>query len=161
MTTTQVSQEDVDEGNSQRDREIGDDESDEEGPAQKPPNTLSEWRSAQTARFKSWVNQRAETIDQNEVKKAIESTDDEALSIRNLMAKQESTVIISDPREYQIELFEKAKVQNTIAVLDTGSGKTLIAVLLLRHVIDQELEDRSAGRAPRVSFFLVDWWDYV
>jgi ERCC4-related helicase len=25
-----------------------------------------------------------------------------------------------DPREYQIELFERAKTHNTIAVLDTG-----------------------------------------
>ena len=36
------------------------------------------------------------------------------------MSKQESNVIISDPREYQVELFEKAKKQNIIAVLDTG-----------------------------------------
>ena len=36
------------------------------------------------------------------------------------MAKQESNVIISDPREYQVELFERAKNQNVIAVLDTG-----------------------------------------
>ncbi len=36
------------------------------------------------------------------------------------MSKQESNVIITDPREYQIELFERAKNQNIIAVLDTG-----------------------------------------
>ena len=36
------------------------------------------------------------------------------------MEKQESQVIVNDPREYQMELFEKAKIQNTIAVLDTG-----------------------------------------
>ena len=36
------------------------------------------------------------------------------------MSKQESTVLINDARGYQIELFEKAKKQNTIAVLDTG-----------------------------------------
>lgn len=50
----------------------------------------------------------------------IEHADEEKLSIRSLMAKQESTVIITDPREYQLELFEKAKQQNIIAVLDTG-----------------------------------------
>lgn len=50
----------------------------------------------------------------------IENADEENLSIRSLMAKQESTVIITDPREYQLELFEKAKKQNIIAVLDTG-----------------------------------------
>lgn len=88
------------------------------------------------------------------------------------MSKQESNVIITDPREYQIELFEKAKNQNIIAVLDTGlclyvyeyvcvayvflgSGKTLIAVLLLRYIIDQEIERRSMGQEARISFFLV------
>lgn len=89
------------------------------------------------------------------------------------MAKQESNVIITDPREYQLELFEKAKQQNIIAVLDTGkydvwpysllatnigigSGKTLIAVLLLKHMIDKELEDRAVGKKRRISFFLVN-----
>lgn len=80
-----------------------------------------------------------------------------------------------DPREYQVELFERAKSQNTIAVLDTGtcipaqldvipffspncttgSGKTLIAVLLLKHIIQNELIDRANGKPPRISFFLV------
>ena len=37
-----------------------------------------------------------------------------------------------------------------------GSGKTLIAALLLRHVLDQELEDRAQLQPPRVAFFLVE-----
>ena len=72
------------------------------------------------------------------------------------MNKTESSVIINDPREYQLELFERAKKENTIAVLDTGSGKTLIAVLLLKHVLEQELESRAKGNPPRVAFFLVE-----
>lgn len=36
-----------------------------------------------------------------------------------------------------------------------GSGKTLIAVLLLRHIFAQELEDRAMGKPKRISFFLV------
>ncbi|OTB08273.1 hypothetical protein M426DRAFT_71360 [Hypoxylon sp. CI-4A] len=73
-----------------------------------------------------------------------------------LMQEAESEKIISSPREYQTELFERAKQKNIIAVLDTGTGKTLIAALLLRHTIEQELEDRNSGNAPRTSFFLVD-----
>lgn len=40
--------------------------------------------------------------------------------------------------------------------LPTGSGKTLIAALLLRWIIQNELEDRSKGLPKRISFFLVD-----
>lgn len=63
---------------------------------------------------------------------AVQSAVDEELSIRSLMLRQESSRIISDPREYQMELFEKAKRQNTIAVLDTGprSGYKLILAIL-------------------------------
>ncbi|KAI3507009.1 hypothetical protein L1887_21714 [Cichorium endivia] len=36
-------------------------------------------------------------------------------------------------RSYQIEALEQAIKQNTIVFLETGSGKTLIAIMLLRH----------------------------
>ena len=41
--------------------------------------------------------------------------------------------------------------------ISTGSGKTLIAVLLLRHVIDEELRKRREVPLykPKISFFLV------
>ncbi|OVA03068.1 DNA/RNA helicase [Macleaya cordata] len=36
-------------------------------------------------------------------------------------------------RSYQLEALEKAKRENTIVFLETGSGKTLIAIMLLRN----------------------------
>jgi hypothetical protein len=45
-------------------------------------------------------------------------------SARWLVNQSESREIISTPREYQTELFERAKEKNIIAVLDTGSFHT-------------------------------------
>ena len=87
---------------------------------------------------------------------AVTPEEESKQSARWLINQSESQPIISTPRTYQIELFEMAKKRNVIAVLDTGSGKTLIAVLLLRHTFAQELEDRAVGKPKRVSFFLVD-----
>lgn len=36
-------------------------------------------------------------------------------------------------RTYQLEVLAQAKMKNTIAFLETGAGKTLIAVLLMKH----------------------------
>lgn len=66
------------------------------------------------------MSNRAEAVTKDDVQTAIKVSRDDELSIRNLIAKQDYGKRISDPREYQIELFERAKEQNTIAVLDTG-----------------------------------------
>ncbi|KAJ1567403.1 hypothetical protein HK405_006089, partial [Cladochytrium tenue] len=54
------------------------------------------------------------------------------------------------PRLYQLDIFERAKSENVIAVLDTGTGKTLIAVLLLKHVALEE----GYPSLKRISVFL-------
>jgi len=38
------------------------------------------------------------------------------------------------PRAYQIDLYEKAIQDNTILYLPTGTGKTYVAVMLLKHL---------------------------
>ncbi|KAI8994875.1 P-loop containing nucleoside triphosphate hydrolase protein [Pilobolus umbonatus] len=60
------------------------------------------------------------------------------------------------PREYQFELFEKAKTDNIIVVLETGSGKTLISVLLIKEMVRREQEARLTRRKAKLAFFLVD-----
>ena len=66
------------------------------------------------------VSQRAAKVTKDEMVAVVENATNDTLSVRSLIAKQDSSVIITDPREYQVELFEKAKKQNIIAVLDTG-----------------------------------------
>lgn len=93
---------------------------------------------------------------EEEIRETMQNTDDYKLSMAKLLEKHDFATSINDPREYQIELFERAKADNIIAVLDTGSGKTLIAVLLLKYIISKELENRALDKPPRISFFLVD-----
>ena len=66
----------------------------------------------------------------------------------------ESQIIIDKARDYQQELFERAKDENVIAVLDTGTGKTLIAAMLIRHVLEQQVLDKDAGKPSNSIFFL-------
>ena len=148
--------------------EIDEDEDDDDlQPVTKPPK-ITERKRKQNAiadRFMQHQNQKI-IKEGNKIR-----PEDEAMqSARWLVNQSEKRQIISSPREYQVELFEKAKEKNIIAVLDTGpsypqrslrkltclgSGKTLIAVLLLRHIFAIELEDRAMGKAKRISFFLV------
>ncbi|KAL9651853.1 hypothetical protein ABK040_000200 [Willaertia magna] len=44
----------------------------------------------------------------------------------------------TNARSYQLELFEQAKHENIAVVLDTGTGKTLISILLIHHVLFSE-----------------------
>ena len=47
------------------------------------------------------------------------------------------------PRQYQEEIFLKAQQKNVIAVLDTGSGKTLICAMLIKWISAQEKSQKK------------------
>ncbi|GAA83316.1 hypothetical protein AKAW_01431 [Aspergillus luchuensis IFO 4308] len=131
------------------------DESDNDEHEDQSKAGVSQQRITQNAKFNDLLAQRADTgpIHEN---KLTHDLPDAQLSTAHLVAKQDLGIGTLDPREYQLELFERAKAQNTIAVLDTGSGKTLIAVLLLKHTLEKELNDRAEGKQHRIAFFLVD-----
>ncbi|KJR82385.1 endoribonuclease Dicer [Sporothrix schenckii 1099-18] len=138
----------------------GDGEEEEDLPALEPAAaqvafSLSQKKRADYDAFDSWLSQNRDSITKT-TKTMAAALCDEDKTAAALVREFESAKIIESPRDYQIELFEKAKQKNIIAVLDTGSGKTLIAALLLRHMIERELDDRENGQPHRVSFFLID-----
>ncbi|KAM0421502.1 hypothetical protein ACHAPT_010676 [Fusarium lateritium] len=117
------------------------------------PRKITEKKRLDSAALKDWVNKN-----QREVTRASVAAfnDPNKQSVAHLIRTSENRKIIATPREYQIELFERAKQKNTIVVLPTGSGKTLIAALLLRHYLAQEVEYRAIGKPKKVAFFLVE-----
>ncbi|TVY25861.1 Dicer-like protein [Lachnellula hyalina] len=143
-----------------------DDRDDDEAPAEDPDDDEDEddqpkGRSRKITERKRRQNAIADSYLRDALQDPVKNhkllpQDEANQSTRYIVHQAESQRIISTPREYQIELFERAKEKNIIAVLDTGSGKTLIAVLLLRNIFNQELEDRALGKPKRISFFLVD-----
>lgn len=50
---------------------------------------------------------------------------------------EENTPTLADSRAYQKELLAESIKRNVIIALDTGSGKTHIAILRLRHETEQ------------------------
>ncbi|KAI7902630.1 uncharacterized protein BX663DRAFT_509905 [Cokeromyces recurvatus] len=71
-------------------------------------------------------------------------------------ASQQSN--LNNPRDYQYEIFKKAIVENVIAVLDTGAGKTLISVMLIKHMLSIENEKQCENKdyKKKITFFIVD-----
>jgi endoribonuclease Dicer len=46
-------------------------------------------------------------------------------------------------REYQQEIFETVKDKNSICLLGTGSGKTMIAIHVMKHVLTRSIERKK------------------
>lgn len=91
-------------------------------------------------------DKEAKTADQYMLEEELNLVDSEEAMIMEDVDDAPQGPIMLEPREYQHELFCRARDENAIAVLDTGSGKTLIAVMLLRHAVHKEREERLQRR---------------
>ncbi|EDN06056.1 predicted protein [Histoplasma mississippiense (nom. inval.)] len=83
------------------------------------PINVEDLRQKQNAKFKALLSRVSETITAEDIQRATKVKTESELSMTNLIENQDFTSVIHDPREYQLELFEKAKAANIIAVLDT------------------------------------------
>jgi endoribonuclease Dicer len=48
--------------------------------------------------------------------------------------------VAMQPRSYQVELFRKARESNTIVYLETGTGKTMISILLMEDFLSRQAQ---------------------
>jgi hypothetical protein len=94
---------------------------------QSKPRKISDRKRAQIATFDSWFQSYAKT--QAKISSITIDADNESQSIKALVRQSESQQIISSPWEYQVELFERAKERNIIAVLDTGKVNPLSKIV--------------------------------
>lgn len=88
---------------------------------------------------------RTRTVDQALTQEKEELEDPPDL-LDDFGVEENTRPLALQPREYQYELYLKAVEENVIAVLDTGSGKTLIAVMLIKTIAAQEREERMKRR---------------
>lgn len=62
------------------------------------------------------------------------------MDINDVSALQANTS--SQIRDYQLEMYSESLKRNILVVMDTGSGKTLIAILRIQY----ELEQNTVGK---------------
>ena len=103
------------------------------------PKKISAKKQAANAAFDSWVEEHQEALARDQREAAIEAARFAGVDVLPAIGF-DSQRIITSPREYQVELFERAKQQNTIAVLDTGK------LVVLRQLGTLILTSQISGR---------------
>ena len=76
------------------------------------------------------------------------------LSINNNFKRK-----ILKPKDYQLKIFEKAKSQNSIIYVETGKGKTFIAIMLMAQLLNISINSEKKQKITnkeKIIFFVCD-----
>lgn len=84
------------------------------------PRKITQKKKIEQANFGVWLEDNRNKLS----KKPKNHVTENDQSLGYLVKSWEGQKIINNPRDYQMELFERAKEKNTIAVLDTGKQQT-------------------------------------
>lgn len=102
---------------------------------------------------KNDIGKEDDVIDQQSLNNSQRSQRDDTMTTSNKNQEQpsvittkgvEKTVMI--PRDYQLNFVEIAKKENIIVHLETGAGKTLIALLLIQHYLKHQHEEEELAK---------------
>lgn len=110
--------------------EAGTDDVDQSNEASCAPKAPVAKKRKQNLAFEDWLqkNQREiTTASQEDLDRHIDK-----ISVARLVQVGIDHKIIASPREYQVDLYERAKQENTIVVLDTGVNPCTMQTLLFR-----------------------------
>lgn len=89
------------------------------------PRKISQKKAVEQANFSRWLSRNRPNLSKKTPKRS--SVQQESLQYM-IKSCEGGEKIIHSPRDYQLELFERAKHENTIAVLDTGKPLRIISV---------------------------------
>lgn len=99
---------------------------------EKNPRQLTEKKRREDAAFQSWLEKNQRQVTRESKERLVQKS--ENTPVGSLAVNYPNRKIIASPREYQIELFERAKEKNTIVVLETGELCLFFTSCVIRTV---------------------------